>query len=837
MHYLVGDLGHLFIVISLITALIAAFSYFKATRTENNAWKKNGRYAFYLHTAGILGVVISLYIIIYNDYFEYHYAWSHSSKYLPFYYKISAFWEGQEGSFLLWIFWHVILGILFIRIGKNWESPVMFVFSLVQAFLTSMILGVVIMQLKIGSSPFMLIRDVIEAPVFQINPDFIPEDGSGLNPLLQNYWMVIHPPTLFLGFAATIVPFSFAISALWNKQLKSWIKPAIPWSLFSAGTLGLGIIMGAYWAYETLNFGGYWNWDPVENAIFVPWLVQIASIHTMLIYQKNNSAIRLSFVLVIATFLLVLYSTFLTRSGILGETSVHSFTDLGLSGQLLIYFLAFTLLSLIFLIRSWKAIPVTDKEVNLYSKEFWIFMGATLLCLSAFQIIIPTSIPVFNTILNNMGIDSNMAPPADQIVFYTNIQIWFAMGIAVLSALGQYFWWRKMEKGKIFIEFAVPLVITLVISSLVMVFSGMNHLPFLLLVTASVFAIVSNVSTIIQLKRKKVSLSGGSIAHVGIALMLIGILYSSGLSKVISLNRSGMIYSTDFPDEINKENILLFQDQPKVMDNYQLIYTGKRIKLREYPDYYREDQFLPTNDPHFITAKEDIIKGNILLLKEGDTLEYNPENRYYEVKYDKSNGAVFYLYPRLQENPNMGNVVSPSIKKAVFRDIYTHVTVVADDEKEWSDTEEIEVQIGESFFANDFVAILERFQRLDSLEGVELNENDVAVKGIVRIKGMTKDYILEPVYLIKDNFAGRIPAENEALGVKLTVQKIIPEKNSVILGMNTTQKDYIILKAVEKPLINILWIGTIILMIGFTVSIIRRGKEIGKYDRHKKNID
>jgi cytochrome c-type biogenesis protein CcmF len=103
--------------------------------------------------------------------------------------------------------------------------------------------------------------------------------------------MVIHPPTLFLGFAATIVPFSFAISALWKKKYTSWIKPVMPWSLFAAAVLGLGIIMGAYWAYETLNFGGYWNWDPVENAIYVPWLVLIASIHTMLIYKKNHTAL------------------------------------------------------------------------------------------------------------------------------------------------------------------------------------------------------------------------------------------------------------------------------------------------------------------------------------------------------------------------------------------------------------------------------------------------------------------------------------------------------------------------------------------------------------------
>jgi cytochrome c-type biogenesis protein CcmF len=580
--------------------------------------------------------------------------------------------------------------------------------------------------------------------------------------------------------------------------------------------------MGAYWAYETLNFGGYWNWDPVENAILIPWLVLIAGIHSMLIFKKNNTALRLSFILIITTFLLILYSTFLTRSGILGESSVHSFTDLGLSGQLLIYLLVFTLISAYFIIKNWNSIPATQAEVSVYSRDFWIFLGATLLCLSAFQVIVPTSIPVFNAILNNLGIESNMAPPADQVRFYSKIQIWFATGIAILTGIGQFIWWGRIKKGKIWSEFAIPLVATLIITSLIMVFSGIGDLPLLILLTAGVFTIISNSITLSGILKKKVTLSGGAIAHIGLALMLIGILYSSGLSRVISLNRSGMLYSSNFPDEINKENILLFKDQSKEMEDYTLTYIGKKIKIHGLNDYFNQNQFSPTRDAHFIIAREDIFEGNQLLIKKGDTLEYNPENTYYEVKYEKSNGNIFYLYPRLQENPNMGNVVSPSIKKAALRDIYTHVTVVANDDKEWSETEEIEVPVGKTFFVNDYVAYLEKFQRIDTVNGISLGENDIAVKGIIRIKGTSKDYSLEPIYLIRDNFAGRIPDQNDALGVKITILNILPEKDAVILGMNTSQKDYIILKAIEKPLINILWLGTVILIIGFMMAMYRR---------------
>ena len=262
MHYFIGDLGHLFVIASFVTSLISAFAYWKANSAgveTKEQWLGNARVAFYVHSIAVVGVIVSLFVIIYQHYFEYHYAYSHSSLHLPGEYMISCFWEGQEGSFLLWIFWQAVIGLFLIRTQRNWEAPVMVVFGLVQAFLASMILGVVIpfLNIKLGSSPFILLRDAIDDPIFSLQPDFIPKDGSGLNPLLQNYWMVIHPPTLFLGFALTLVPFAFCMAGLWQKKYSEWIKPALPWALVAGAVLGLGILMGGYWAYETLNFGGY----------------------------------------------------------------------------------------------------------------------------------------------------------------------------------------------------------------------------------------------------------------------------------------------------------------------------------------------------------------------------------------------------------------------------------------------------------------------------------------------------------------------------------------------------------------------------------------------------
>ena len=192
-HYFIGDLGHLFVITSFVAAIITAFAYFKSTTAHDlqtkNFWLLNGKISFYVHAIAVLGICIALYTIIAKHYFEYHYAYSYSDRKLQTYYLISTFWNGQEGSFLLWMFWHTIIGIVLIHTNKFWEGPVMTVFALVQAFLASMILGVVIpgFDVKIGSSPFILLREVMhDAPIFQTQPDFIPKDGNGLNPLLQN---------------------------------------------------------------------------------------------------------------------------------------------------------------------------------------------------------------------------------------------------------------------------------------------------------------------------------------------------------------------------------------------------------------------------------------------------------------------------------------------------------------------------------------------------------------------------------------------------------------------------------------------------------------------------
>ena len=444
--FTVGKLGQMFASMAFASALVAMISFFMAERRhelEKQSWERMGVGAFSLHIFSIMGIIATLFFMIYDHRYEYHYVWSHSSNELPVYYMISCFWEGQEGSFLLWCFWHSILGGMLLFKKNEWRNSVVGIIASVEVILVSMLLGAYFFGVKIGSSPFILLKETFpDAEIYLTKPDFVPSNGNGLNPLLQNYWMVIHPPTLFLGFAATVVPFAYVMAGLIKGKFQEWIKPAMPWMAFAVMILGVGIIMGGYWAYETLNFGGYWNWDPVENSSLVPWICGIAGLHSMLIYKKSKAYLKLTMMMIIGTFLLVLYSTFLTRSGILGETSVHTFTDLGLSGQLLVLMFAYIGFVVAMMGYRWKSIPQRDDESKVWTAEFMLFMGILIFIFSGLLIVMATSIPVFNSIFG-----TDMAPPPNVQLFYYKWTVWFAILFGVFSGLGQFLWW-KIEKKK-----------------------------------------------------------------------------------------------------------------------------------------------------------------------------------------------------------------------------------------------------------------------------------------------------------------------------------------------------------------------------------------------------
>ncbi|GAB3304530.1 cytochrome c biogenesis protein CcsA [Hymenobacter humi] len=841
MNLLIGNIGHLSVIVAFAAALVAAYSYFQATRgrelgDDDTNWLRIARGAFFVHGLAVLVVVGALFNIIQAHRYEYYYAWSHSSNHLPVEYMISCFWEGQEGSFLLWIFWHVVLGFFIMRFNRKWEAPVMAVFSGVQLFLVSMILGVVLGGVKIGSSPFILLRDFMtDLPVFKMNPDFVPKDGTGLNALLQNYWMVIHPPTLFLGFALTLVPFAFAIAGLWKKELTAWVKPAIPWTLIGGGVLGVGVVMGAYWAYETLNFGGYWNWDPVENAVYIPWLVLVASLHGMVLWQKRRTGLRTSFALVVATFILILYATFLTRSGVLGNASVHSFTDLGLSGQLFIYMAVFSVLAIALLVYRWKEIPVSERELTVYNPELWVFVGATVLCLGAFQVLFTTSIPVYNSLMGLIGIKTNVALPADQIAHYSKMQLWMGVFVALLSGVAQIMWWQRNDKTTLVNSLTAPTLLTLLGTALVVLlvrYNGLSISPaYVVLTLAGLFGVLANFGTIFTLLRRGVRLSGGAVAHLGIALMLLGILASAGYSNIISRNVSGLLYSREFDEELNRDNVLLWRNETTTMQKYELTYTGQYFDVPGVPGYVDKQFLFRTDDDYKALARAPIVANGKTYYKTGDTVAIMPENTYYRIAYkDKETGEQFVLYPRAQVNDEMGEgglLASPAIKKFWGHDIYSHVSSVLDPrkEKQWSEAKEHVLAVGDTIFLNDYFAVFRAIEPAHETAGLNLKKGDLALQADMIVHGEKRKYHVHPVFVVRNRLVGRVPDEVDDLGVRLTLDNIDPVAGKFTFSASTTQKDYVILKAMEKPFINLLWSGTLLMALGFGLSVRQRGRK------------
>lgn len=871
MHTVIGDIGHIGSIAAFIFSIISVVYYFRASKTKDFADLTTARLGFLIHAFGVITVVISLFFIIYNHYYEYHYAWSHSSNDLPTHYMISCFWEGQEGSFLLWTFWNVVLCFIILFKRDSWEPEIMLVMMTVQVFLSSMLLGVAIGDMKFGSSPFILLKEVFyDAEAYKMNPNFVPLDGNGLNPLLQNYWMVIHPPTLFLGFSLTQIPFALAMAGLLKGEHKNWIRKAFSWTLICAAVLGIGIMMGAYWAYETLNFGGYWNWDPVENAVYVPWLIVVALLHTFTINEKKNSSIWLSYILSFSVFILVLYSTFLTRSGILGSASVHSFTDLGLSGQLLLFLLFFVAVVVGLLIKERNSIPTTPEETKIYTPDFWMITGVIIFGLGAFQVLAATSFPVFNSIGNALGFNVNLAQPADQVNFYGKFQAWIGIGIALASSIGQYLWWIKGSEKRKNIGQQIGLILfTLFIAAgLIVIFyldvdygiyekqefddiknDSTNYtirvVRYILLFASALLSLVVSGISIYKIRSRFSELSGGALAHIGVGLMLLGFLFSSGYSKVISVNDKGKI-SNEFTAKENNENILLYRHEkvgafleknpkinvdqygnqfPEVNYKYNINYRGRFIQPRNSFQYINLYDIQITDSIGEAVVRNEIDNYNI-----GDTIYFAEENTYHKVDYEVGEGK-FTIYPRTQSNPSMGGLLSsPDVKHSLWSDIYSYVAT-ARQNVNWSDTIYKKVSPQDTIFINDYVGTIEKIVEAEYVSGVKVADQFPEAKAvtiIIKMEGKNgESYYLKPSVIIESMGWRGFPDVNEDVGASVVVESIpyVTDKNpSFTLAINTTTMDFIVFHAEKKPLINFVWIGTLLVSIGFILAAFRRRK-------------
>ena len=664
----IGKLGQLLTLSAFILAIASIVFYLVAERRRKQDdhatfWSKQGRIAFGLHTLSVIGIFGLLLYMIVGQFYEYDYVYNHSSRSLPLKYVISAFWEGQEGSFLLWIFWHSILGLCLMRWTGKWEYPTMLVLSIAQVLLLSMVLGIHIGTTKIGINPFLLLREKYLHLALNENYLSLITDGEGLNALLQNYWMVIHPPVLFLGFASTIIPFAFVLGAIWRGDQKTWIPAALPWTLFAAGALGTGIFMGGAWAYESLSFGGFWAWDPVENASLVPWLLLIAGLHTLLIARYTGRQIGLTYLLLSLGFILVAYSTYLTRSGVLTDTSAHSFVDAGLNHHLVIFLAIICLPSLALVAYGWYKSTKVPEEEALLSREFWLFVGSILFSLSAVVIAITTSFPVINKVF---ATEYSIANPEE---WYNNSQMILGILLALLAAFSQFLVYKvgrpiKQLKPTLIVSLPASVVLTIAlgfqyeIDFLSQYSWGSFISAYWLLLWSGILVSLTNAYYLIAVQQKRWKIWGSSLSHIGFGILLVGIIISQYKQQVLTENA------------ISEGELQVFYTQNNITDPEE---------QEQYRDFFFTTLFMEENQTYPLGEYTVEYLGSY----QGDL-----DKRFFKFEFtNNQSNESFIVEPFWQTMDEMGNPASnPGTKHFLLKDVFTTVGSFTEAQAEQSTT-------------------------------------------------------------------------------------------------------------------------------------------------------
>ncbi|MEM1214366.1 MAG: cytochrome c biogenesis protein CcsA [Bacteroidota bacterium] len=771
-HLWPGRIGQPAVFLSFCAAILSSFAYFMATQRreeveQSATWRRLGRWSFGLHGGLVFLIIGLIFYVMINNYYEYQYVQAHVNDDLQFRYIFSAFWEGQEGSFLLWMFWHVVLGGLLIWSAGRWESPVLSVVAGVQVILSSMLLGVYFgfgdEAYRIGSNPLLLLRDTMDAPIFA-NAEYVSLlEGTGLNPLLQNWWMTVHPPTLFLGFASTIVPFAFAIAGLWTKDHKGWLKPALPWALMSGGILGTGILMGGAWAYEALSFGGYWAWDPVENMSLVPWLLLIAGIHTHLVARATGQSIRSTYFFYGLTFVFIVYSTYLTRSGVLGDTSVHAFTEMGLGPQLLLFIFAPLLVFLGIFFWRYRGIPVPAKEESINSKEFWMFIGSLVLLFSAVLISVATSLPVYNKIAAWFDPGHLPVTITDPVPHFNKYQLWIGVFVALLSGFSQFLRWREgqfdTQEKTFFTRLGISIVLAVAATWLTTLSIDLHAWQYVALMFTGWFAVFTNLDHIIYFLKGNMKIGGSALSHIGFGLMIVGILFSGLNQKVISKNLFIMDGLT--ADEDDKRNtVLLIRDAPLQMGEYELTYRR-------------------------------------------DTIDYLTRTYYVDYKRRNKTGQVveeFQLEPNILYDKSFSKVaaVNPSTRHYWNRDVFTHIVSLPPAEMDIEEKKKAEAElkytsyrapVGSVLTMQDTVEIKDldttqittfELEVLDIERGAQHpdydpQEGDLSVGVKMRVTSLDLDstFIIQPVVALRGQVLYTFPEQINPISTRVRLNEDI----------------------------------------------------------------
>jgi len=509
------------IYIAFVTAILSGMLFFfLAVRdTQINSKQINAaRLLYHLHVLSLVIAGIYLFYALLTHKYEYYYVYAHSGSELPVGYLISAFWAGQQGTLLLWAILSALIGLILVE--KKTLLPPLMVFYLVSQIFLSLFL-------------------LLDSPFKSVAP--VPSSGSGLNPLLMDPFMVVHPPIIFAGYALLAVPCCYALAALCKKEFRQGAMEALPWAVTGWFFLGAGIIIGGAWAYRVLGWGGYWGWDPVENASLVPWLTAGITVHSLLALRAGLRQIRSSLFFCIITYILVILATVITRSGVIAEFSVHAFTETVISPFLTAFFLFYLLLGLILFARRFQELGHISSDCKITQRNILFLCLTIILSLMALLILIGTLSPLIAGLTGQIaGVNENYYLKTG----YLPLLLFFIL----LAVCSQPRWnLKRSNLRKTLTALVIPIIFVLSVLYLAVLY-GLRSWSDLLSLTAITAAFcLAGIDLIkaIKYSRRK---AGGKLAHIGLILMFAGILFSSSLqeSKIIFLPKDEKVEALDF---------------------------------------------------------------------------------------------------------------------------------------------------------------------------------------------------------------------------------------------------------------------------------------------------
>ncbi|MEQ9337583.1 MAG: cytochrome c biogenesis protein CcsA, partial [Miltoncostaeaceae bacterium] len=517
--------GRAVLLLALGLAVYAIAMSLASRRGGRSHWQRSAENAVHA-VAGLTTVaMVGIWIAFLTDDFSLRHVAEYTSSTLAWEYKLTAVWGSQAGSLLLWMWIFSLFASLAVYLNRARNRELMPV-------VVAVLMGVAVF--------FLLLLSFVTSP-FEVLA-VVPDEGRGLNPQLQNFYMQIHPPILYLGYVGLAIPFAFAMAALVTRRLDTaWITSVRRWTIFSWLFLGIGILLGAKWAYETLGWGGYWAWDPVENAAFIPWLVATAFLHSVMVQERRGMLKVWNMVLVVLTFVLCLFGTFLTRSGIV--QSVHAFGESTLGP----FFLGFIVLigagSFALIMSRLDDLRSQNTLESFVSREAIFLFNNLLLLAMAFAVFWGTMFPVLTEIVRG-----------DRIVlgqgFYNQVAAVIGVLLLILTGIGPLIAWRKSSPAQLRRRFAGPLAGTAAVLVPVLIFTdARQHWLAAITIAAAVFVTSCVLSefwrgtrvrhavgdtswpgALVSLVARNRRRYGGYIVHLGIVVLFIGFAGANGFA-------------------------------------------------------------------------------------------------------------------------------------------------------------------------------------------------------------------------------------------------------------------------------------------------------------------